>query len=150
MRFNDGSSEVTLHVLPSTLTSSIFEAYARKVGGAAVDYRFNRETRDGARIPSGAFISVSSVGLNDGDLIIVAWQQIGGKPVIYLFPPFEMDVSVDLSLCAEWSFSALYPVVPIFTKPAENVHWEVHAQPNGDLVEKNTNREVSYLFWEAQ
>lgn len=35
---------------------------------------------------------------------------VGGKPVIYIQPHVEMDVSVVLTLVPQWSFSAIYPV----------------------------------------
>ncbi|KAI1782990.1 hypothetical protein LXA43DRAFT_1135999 [Ganoderma leucocontextum] len=51
----------------------------------------------------------------------------GGKPVIYLFPPRTIpDATVSASLVPQWSFS----------------------HPDGTLVEKDTNLELSYLFQE--
>lgn len=36
--------------------------------------------------------------LEDGDVLDMRWAQVGGKPVIYLFPTQEMDARVQLSL----------------------------------------------------
>ena len=76
----------------------------------------------------------------------------GGKPVIYLFSPSNIEVSVKLSLVPEWNISAIYPVVPIKPSSAhskEEITWRVRVQPNGDLTELNTGLDVAYLFWEA-
>ncbi|KAJ8087490.1 hypothetical protein PM082_006321 [Marasmius tenuissimus] len=80
-----------------------------------------------------------------------------GKPVIYLFAREEMDVSVSVSLIPQWSFSVLYPRVPIEnTKSSigrsrlhERVQWDVETKNDGMLREKNSGLDVAYLFWEA-
>ncbi len=79
----------------------------------------------------------------------------GGKPVIYLRSPTEIDATVQLALLRDWSFSAVYPVVE--TKRLENaagalheeVVWSVRTHTDGTLTETNTGLDVSYLFWEA-
>ena len=76
----------------------------------------------------------------------------GGKPVIYLFSPSDIEASVKLSLVPEWNISAIYPVVPIKSRTThsnEEVTWRVRVHPNGDLTELNTGLDVAYLFWEA-
>jgi hypothetical protein len=74
------------------------------------------------------------------------------KPVIYIFAPSAMDVSVTLSLIPELRLSAVYPVVPIkrLVPAGEQVQWKVRAIPGGCLIEANTGLETSYLFWEAE
>ncbi|CUA67942.1 Polyubiquitin-C [Rhizoctonia solani] len=81
----------------------------------------------------------------------------GGKPVIYLFPPSSTsDIRVQLSLARSWDFSEIYPPTTITTAAKEtkslgqSVAWTVNAQPDGTLWDQATNREVSYLFWEAR
>ncbi|KAF8994262.1 hypothetical protein BDZ89DRAFT_1085259 [Hymenopellis radicata] len=76
----------------------------------------------------------------------------GGKPVIYLRSPIEIDASVQLSLLHDWHFSAVYPIIP--TKQTsgplhETVVWNVRTHPDGTMTETNTGIDVSYLFWEA-
>ncbi|KAJ7057233.1 ubiquitin-domain-containing protein [Mycena amicta] len=75
-----------------------------------------------------------------------------GKPVIYLRSPVEMDADIRVGLVRGWSFSAIYPVVPVVRKDA-NVHewvdWSVRTGANGCLVDKKSGSQVSYLFWEA-
>ena len=76
----------------------------------------------------------------------------GGKPVIYLFPQSSIpDATVSVTLAPQWSFSHVYPLAD--PKRLENGHqriaWSVSAQPDGTLVEKHTELELSYLFWEA-
>ncbi|KAL8291964.1 hypothetical protein RQP46_001430 [Phenoliferia psychrophenolica] len=71
-----------------------------------------------------------------------------------LFPPTPLaNVRVDLSLVPQWSFSALYPVVPINRAKAPHggstASWTVSASPSGDLIETSSGLSLSYLFWEA-
>lgn len=91
------------------------------------------------------------------DEITAVPRMVGGKPVIYLFPPHrEQNVHVRLSLVESWEFSAVYPPSAIESGATTNPHlgqtvsWTVDAHPNGTLFDKGCNREVSYLFWEAQ
>ncbi|KDQ56411.1 hypothetical protein JAAARDRAFT_179948 [Jaapia argillacea MUCL 33604] len=84
-------------------------------------------------------------------------KQIGKKPVIYLFPPKPMEIRVMLGLVPQWEFSALFPDVLVEQKAlvasqgrvGQTVAWEVSAQPNGVIRDKN-GMEVSYLYWEAE
>ena len=75
----------------------------------------------------------------------------GGKPVIYLFPPHPLpSVDVALTLSSECGFSALYPVAKVErTLNGSKAKWIVSANSKGELVEKGTGLELSYLFWEA-
>ncbi|KAG8730575.1 hypothetical protein FRC10_002599 [Ceratobasidium sp. 414] len=80
----------------------------------------------------------------------------GDKPIIYLFPPVPTsNIRVRLSLTNTWGFSALYPPTPVTLQTCQNndhaqsVTWNVDAKPDGTLFDHGTNREVSYLFWEA-
>ncbi|RXW22645.1 hypothetical protein EST38_g3199 [Candolleomyces aberdarensis] len=59
---------------------------------------------------------------------------VGGKPVIYLYPPTATRVSTKLSLVLGWEFLAIYPVVPAKTRPQK----------------VNTGLEVSFVYWEAE
>jgi len=68
----------------------------------------------------------------------------------------EILVDVRLSLVPSWSFSALYPSPPIESTRllgragnSQSVSWTVSAMPDGTLTDKETNLEVTYLFWEA-
>ncbi len=86
------------------------------------------------------------------------YKWAGSLFVIYLFLPSSLpEVNVQLSLRPTWSFSALYPPTPIVSTKAhgyqgdgQTVSWTVAAMPDGTLIDKATNLEVSYLFWEAQ
>ncbi|KAJ7757210.1 hypothetical protein DFH07DRAFT_958799 [Mycena maculata] len=49
---------------------------------------------------------------DDGEYLNLFPIQKGGKPVIYLFSPQIVDVSVRLTLTREWKLSVIYPVVP--------------------------------------
>jgi hypothetical protein len=64
-----------------------------------------------------------------------------GKPVIYLYPEKEMEVSVKVS--PQGGFSITEP------EHGEN-GWKVVAKPNGELTEIKTGNSYPYLFWEGQ
>jgi hypothetical protein len=99
----------------------------------------------------------SDYDMIDGDSIMMR-EQRGGKPVIYLYSPAQTDVSVALTLTSDWSFSAIYPVVPTNlchhqlaivrrgpANPVEHPHasrWKSHR------IEDRARRRVP--FWEAQ
>jgi len=61
------------------------------------------------------------------------------KPVLYLYPEHESEVSVKLH------FEGFLDV----TYPAYKDGWNVRAYPDGHLVNLSDNREYSYLFWEG-
>ncbi|KAI0750107.1 hypothetical protein C8Q80DRAFT_672621 [Daedaleopsis nitida] len=76
----------------------------------------------------------------------------GGKPVIYLFPRIHLPhATVTVTLTPEWSFSHIYPIVAAkaLNERKQAITWSVSADSDGTLVEKDTGRELSYLFWEA-
>ena len=62
------------------------------------------------------------------------------KPVIYLYPEEETEVSVKLDYMGELTV----------TYPAYGDGWEVMAQPDGTLTNHADGREYSYLFWEGE
>lgn len=61
------------------------------------------------------------------------------KPVIYLYPEKELDVSVKL----------YYGGTLTCTYPEYGEGWSVTARPDGTLIDKATGKEYSYLFWEG-
>ncbi len=61
------------------------------------------------------------------------------KPVIYLYPESETEVSVRLD----------YKGKLTCTYPEYNDGWAVIAKPDGSLRDISTGREYSYLFWEG-
>lgn len=94
----------------------------------------------------------ATLNMFDGDVLDIQALQLGGKPVIYLFSPAEIQARVRLTLVEEWKLSVIYPVVPIklcSSSCTETIEWDVETRTDGSLYEKNTNLEVSYLFWEA-
>ncbi|KAF7293238.1 Ubiquitin family protein [Mycena chlorophos] len=97
--------------------------------------------------------TVAGREMEDGDEIILLREQLGGKPVIYLRSPTELDATVEVSLVHDWSFSALYPVVPTKSPKSSRLHqcaeWQVRTALDGTMVDKRSGAEVSYLFWEA-
>ena len=63
------------------------------------------------------------------------------KPVVYLYPEKEMDVSVEINIKNSY-FTSVYP------KFNDRNKWNVHAKPNGDIIIKD--KTYPYLFWEAE
>ena len=72
------------------------------------------------------------------------------KSTIYIYPPVGLaDATVKLTLMPSWNFSDFHPEGNmVYAKMS--ITWNVAAEPNGTLVEKNTGMELSYLHWEAQ
>jgi len=60
------------------------------------------------------------------------------KPVVYLYPPKDTDVSVKVTPNGGMSFS----------NPLYNDGWNVLARPNGRLTNSD-NKDYDYLFWEG-
>jgi hypothetical protein len=104
---------------------------------------------EGRRI--GSEQTFADIGLEEGDILDAFPERTGGKPVIYIQPPQDLEhVSVKLSLSREWDYSAVYPVVE--PKPEDGrsvVQWDVAAKSSGELTDKASGLELSYLFWEA-
>ncbi len=77
----------------------------------------------------------TSVSLSD-------WQpdpNVAYKPVIYLYPEKEMDVSVNLTLDGKLTC----------TYPKYNNGWKVTAHPDGTLTDAN-GQTYNYLYWEGE
>lgn len=66
-------------------------------------------------------------------------QEKNAKPVIYLYPTVEQQVQVKLDYKGELTC----------TYPEYKNGWEVIAQPNGELINMDDNKEYSYLYWEG-
>lgn len=65
-----------------------------------------------------------------------------GKPVIYLYPPTETDVTVQLDFAGK--LIADYPIYD-----TEIGGWRVKAYPDGKILNYADSAEYSYLFWEG-
>lgn len=61
------------------------------------------------------------------------------KPAIYLYPQVEQNVKVLLDFDGDL----------VATYPKYSDGWDVLAYPDGKLINKDDNREYSYLFWEG-
>lgn len=71
---------------------------------------------------------------------IMSIEQKFAKPIIYLYPETEQEVSVSLG----------NPEKLTCTYPKYENSWEVLAKPNGDLVDLKTGRNLYSLYWEGQ
>ncbi len=63
-----------------------------------------------------------------------------GKPVIYLYPEKNTDVSVKVEPQGGMTVS----------DPTYNGGWTVNAEPNGQLTELKSGKQYPYLFWEGR
>jgi hypothetical protein len=91
-------------------------------------------------------------GMSSGDIIEAHLEQKGGKPVIYLNSPTDIDATVRLSLVPSWKLSAHYPIVPVEESgdnSCQTIAWKVSTRSDGTLREHTTGLDVAYLFWEA-
>ena len=70
------------------------------------------------------------------------WCAYGYKPLIYLYPEQEQDITVHLPL--KWEFIISYP------KIGTDQSWKVKAKPDGNLISYDDKREYSYLFREGK
>ena len=61
------------------------------------------------------------------------------KPVIYLYPQEETEVTVKLNYAGRLTV----------TYPEYRDGWHVTAEPNGTLIDPESGKEYSYLFWEG-
>lgn len=66
-------------------------------------------------------------------------RNVSAKPVIYLYPEEEIQVSVKLD----------YDGTLTSTYPAYEDGWTVTARPDGTLTDPDTGREYYCLFWEG-
>jgi len=67
---------------------------------------------------------------------------VAAKPVIYLYPEEETEISVKLSFDDTARLTYSYPEYP------EKTGWTVTAEPDSTLYDEN-GRQYSYLFWES-
>lgn len=75
-------------------------------------------------------------------LILTGCSNNGGtdaKPVIYLYPVEEQEVTVKLDYKGDLTV----------TYPEYKDGWNIIASPDGTLINKEDEREYSYLFWEG-
>ena len=160
------ATQVLLRVHPTTSVFKVQQAVADHFGLPVQNQRLEV---DRCRLDSRLSIKDALDGYydvgegldNEAEPIpLKLWPEaVGGKPVIYLFPPTSLShAQVSLALSPEWTFSALYPVVDInknavvvegIEQVKQHVEWTVSAKPDGSLVELSSGLELSYLFWEA-
>jgi len=146
---NIGGRQILLRALPKDKLEVIRRAAANTFGEGP---HGSRMVFDGPGRYHGDQ-TLDEVGIKNGDTLFFIHNQIGGKPVIYIFSPETREAEVKLSLIPQWNLCALYPVVPIKPRTAcsnEQVAWSVRTHANGDLTELTTGLDVAYLFWEAQ
>ncbi|MBQ8496343.1 MAG: hypothetical protein IJ489_02680 [Clostridia bacterium] len=68
-----------------------------------------------------------------------SWYAVTEKPVIYLYPETETEITVKLDYSGK-----LY-----CTYPAYRDGWHILASPDGTLTDLSDGREYAYLFWDG-
>lgn len=99
--------------------------------------RENRNSQDEEEDDCENNLNVSSNKLDPDKFELV----IDKKPVIYIYPKEEMEVSVQLGKSE--LLTSTYP------KYNEQIGWKVLAKPDGTLVDEK-NREYYSLYWEGK
>lgn len=66
-------------------------------------------------------------------------QNISYKPIMYIYPTEEMDLTVKLK----------NNKLLTHTYPKYNDAWNIHVKTNGEIYDYNTNRSYYALYWEA-
>lgn len=85
----------------------------------------------------GALISYSGYVLYK---YLVLAEDVGDKPVLYLYPEKTQAVTVKLDLAESVHFNCTYP--------AYRNGWSVIARPDGSLTNLADGKEYAYLFWD--
>ncbi|KAK0429995.1 hypothetical protein EV421DRAFT_1939495 [Armillaria borealis] len=74
-----------------------------------------------------------------------------GKLVIYSFSPLPLNAVVRLSIIKSWSFSAVYPDVPIkSSESGQSIEWNINTREDYTMTDLETGARISYLVWEAE
>ncbi|SJL14727.1 uncharacterized protein ARMOST_18194 [Armillaria ostoyae] len=94
---------------------------------------------------------LSDYGIKNGATIDLVLTLRVDKPVIYLFTPLPLNATVRLSLVKTWTFSAIYPGVPIkSSESGQSIEWNVNTHDDQTMTDIATGIRVSFLFWEAE
>ncbi len=83
--------------------------------------------------------TLANIGVTSVDLLLLSQKIIAGKPIIYLYPNIEQEVSIKLNIKG----------IITVTYPPYKDEWKVKAFPDGKIINFSDNKEYSYLFWEA-
>ena len=109
---------------------------------------FNIAKDNISRISDFSLYKISLDTLKDLDVFLGGLEKIENpfieptpveKPVIYLYPENEQDVSVKLDFAGDL----------LVTYPEYGAGWNVHAYPDGTLTNYTDGLEYSYLYWEG-
>ena len=83
---------------------------------------------------------VTTFSLYFGLYYIMDESTVSKKPIIYLYPEEQTEVTVTLG----------NPEKVTCSYPKYNDGWTVLANPDGKLIDKDTNRELYSLYWEGE
>lgn len=123
---NDYSSTST----PMPTVYIYFEVYINKLTGVVEA----TEKKERLSISEGEIIPYGSSSYR-GDQVI-------HKPVIYLYPVYEQQVSVHLKYQGD-----IFVSYPQYDESLQG--WDVTAYPDGRIVNSADGQEYSYIFWEG-
>lgn len=112
----------------------------RETYPGSADARFFLRLKKGTQedIPASVVETMNSLGWKVEDTVPED-EVMDAKPVIYLYPEKEQEVTVKLN----------YSGTLTTTYPAYRAGWRVTARPDGTLWDAETGREYYCLFWEG-
>lgn len=151
---DDNSSYYIFNIIDKSVFAKTFKVNGQKFTGKLIGHHFNSSSGSKAYevsikngLLNGNVITFYENGdtslyeqFSQGKLIktIIEGEDGVAKPIIYLYPKKEMDVTVQLNFDGKLTH----------TYPAYNDGWIVHAKPSGQLFDKDS---VEYyaLYWEG-
>ncbi|EAY07345.1 Ubiquitin family protein [Trichomonas vaginalis G3] len=126
---------ILIHVEPDFLVDDLYRILSGKVGIPADQQRL---VFNGKQLERGN--TLKDYGIQEYSILHLVLRLVGAKPVIYLYPEEETDVTVNIK-AKDGEFSFVYPSFD------HDSTWHVHAFPNGDLVHHGHHHPC--LFWES-
>ena len=107
-----------------------------RCGGCAPDTKYYLVKVDKEKVDENSEIDLKYNYLNK----VKCPTDVAYKPIIYLYPEEETDVNIKLSNKENITHSY----------PKYNNGWNVTANPNGDLINKDNNKKLYSLYWEGK
>ena len=109
--------------------------YEASCGVCSLEYYIYLVKTNKGRVKDGMLEEYNYIQTNE----VTCVPNASYKPIIYLYPEEETKVSVKLG----------YPNKLSTTYPKYDDEWYVLANPNGELMDLNTNRSLYGLYWEG-
>ncbi|KAG8895811.1 hypothetical protein FRC00_006876 [Tulasnella sp. 408] len=113
--YTSAGAQVSIRMKHNSPMSKVYDVVTSRIYPCIKDFRL----LDGRSCRINPDETASDVYSRSGADIDVIIEQTGGKPVIYLFPPQQLEATVRLSLEPSWKFDAVYPIKVVGTDPGK-------------------------------